>query len=105
MWRAPAPAPGESSAVASLVLVVRDKGCQCTREDVQRAWRALGTVLGARRERLVAEAEAFNTQHGRWIYALPEWKATNLLKRMDDLTKAADPPPAAPVEDHVHDDG
>ena len=47
----------------------------------------------ARRERLAAEAEAFTARHAPWAYALPEWKLTNLIKRMDDLTRAVDPPP------------
>ena len=33
-----------------------------------------------------------------WAFALPEWKAGNLRQRMDEVTKAIDPPPEAEPE-------
>ena len=55
MWRA----AGRTSAgrVKRLVLVVRAKGCQCTRKDVAKARRSLGVVLGARRDQMVTQLD------------------------------------------------
>jgi hypothetical protein len=55
MWRAER--HGSANRVQRLVLVVRAKGCQCTRKDVAKAMRALGTVLGARRNRMVHQLD------------------------------------------------
>ena len=55
MWRAGR--RGSASRVQRLVLVVRAKGCQCTRKDVAKAMRALGVVLGARRDRMVRQLD------------------------------------------------
>ena len=51
MWRADR--RGTAGRVQRLVLVVHAKGCQCTRKDVAKAMRALGGVLGARRDQMV----------------------------------------------------
>ncbi len=55
MWRAEEGA--RTDRVHRLVLVVREKGCQCTREDVAKAMRSLGVVLGARRDRMVTQLD------------------------------------------------
>jgi len=55
MWRAERRA--SASRVQRLVLVVRAKGCQCTRKDVAKAMRSLGVVLGARRDQMVTQLD------------------------------------------------
>lgn len=55
IWRAKR--DGRTARVQRLVLVVRAKGCQCTREQVDKAWRALGVVFGARRKRVVRKLD------------------------------------------------
>ena len=55
MWRAEGSA--RAGRVQRLVLVVRAKGCQCTRKDVAKAMRSLGTVLGARRDQMVTQLD------------------------------------------------
>ena len=76
MWRAEG--RGGTARVQRLVLVVRAKGCQCTRKDVAKAMRALGVVLGARRDQMVtqldwdkdrAQAQRYRSQ--RRFIALP----------------------------------
>ena len=54
MWRAERRG---SAGVQRLVLVVRAKGCQCTREAIAKARRALGVVLGARRDRMLQQLD------------------------------------------------
>lgn len=44
-------------------------------------------------EEVKKDVDAFNTKHGKWAYAVPEYTATQIAARLEDLLK----PPAKPT--------
>ncbi len=64
-----------------------------------RTWATIEVSAGPEAtEEVQAEARAAQERLAPWVYALAEWKAANLRKRMADMVSPVDPAPAAEPE-------